>query len=157
VDSVLHDPSALPVEIEGYTYAPTPTNIAHPKKDLLVLEKWKILQGNSACVKHLLGHYFGLPHTFGEINPSPGANPPPPPGVISHEFANGTNGYTHGDGFADTEADPNDDLITTDGMGVFYVPPVDNLMSLYSQRCRFTHEQYESMAKTIVTKRLYLH
>ena len=108
-------------ELEGYTYNPTPANLSTPKKDLLVLDKYKLLQGNFAIVKHLLGHFFGLPHTFDEINPSSPVTPPPPfppvPGntTASFEFADGSNCYTHGDGFCDTEADSGDNLLYLPG------------------------------------------
>ena len=145
-------------EYEGYSYMPVPSNLPPAKKDLLVLDKYKILQGNGAVSIHLLGHFFGLPHTFDEINPSPAAIPPPPLGVTSQEFADGSNCYLHGDGFCDTEADTGDLLMATtqDGMGTFYLFPVDNFMSYYAQRSRFTQEQYNWMAYTIMTKRLYL-
>ena len=44
-----------------------------------------------------------------------------------------------------------------DGNNEYYVPPVDNLMSLYPCRCHFSQEQYNYMAHIILTKRLYLH
>lgn len=145
-------------ENQGYTYEPTTTNLSAPKKDLMVLEERSILQGNGAVVKHLLGHYFGLPHTHDEINPTPAAVPPPPTGVTSQEFVDKTNCYTHGDGFCDTDADSGDPTsFLKDGKGVYYEFPGDNLMSYYGPRCRFSQEQYNWMAHIIMTKRLYLH
>ena len=146
-------------ELEGYSYEPTAANLSLPKKDVLVLDKYKLLQGNFAITKHLLGHYFGLPHTFDEVStpPMPPAVPPPPTFIMSQEFADGSNCYTHGDRFCDTDADSGDPLFPQDGMGNFYILPKDNLMSYYSQRCRFSQEQYNWMAYTIMTKRMYLH
>lgn len=148
---------SVPNELEGYTYYPSVANLSSPKKDLLVLEHWKILQGNSSLLMHLLGHYFGLFHTFDEVSPTPPAVPGPPVGVVSHEFANGSNCYTHGDGLCDTEADPNSNLILADGMGVYYLHPKDNYMSYYSQRCRYTQEQYNKMVGVILVSRFNLH
>jgi len=146
-------------ELEGYTYMPTTANLAAPKKDVIVLDKYKLLQGNFAIVKHLMGHYFGLPHTHDEVAlpANPPAVPSPPGPGLSQEFADGSNCYTHGDRFCDTEADSGDPAINMDGMGNFYLFPIDNLMSYYTQRCRFTQEQYNWMAHIIMTKRLYLH
>lgn len=109
---------------------------------------------------HLLGHYFGLPHTHDEISPSPPAVPGPPPGIASQEFASQTttNCSVHGDGFCDTEADPLGNSGQQDGQGNYYIPPIDNYMSYYSStRCKFTAMQYYKMAYTMMTKRLYLH
>jgi hypothetical protein len=145
-------------EAEGYTFLPTVANLNAPKKDMIAIDKNKLLINKAAVLKHLMGHFFGLPHTHDEINPGTPAVPPPPLGVISHEFANGTqpNCSTHGDGFCDTEADPQVGPII-DGMGTYYVPPLDNLMSYYTSTLnKFTAMQYYHMAYTIITKRLYL-
>jgi hypothetical protein len=135
---------------------------------------------NTAEVAHVFGHFFGLPHTFDEIAASPPASPPPPAGVISQEWATRTSGncYTHGDGFCDTEADPfpitNSPNMTyyrrphidedcqykyglKDGQNNIYYPPVDNYMSVYRCRCRFSQEQYNAMAAFIKNHRLQLH
>jgi hypothetical protein len=133
---------------------------------------------------HQVGHFFGLPHTFDEINPAgastvipgPPANASPP--VTTLEYVNRTNLQNcleHGDGFCDTEADPFPSAAAgatlysgpqgftrasglRDGHGDFYVGPWDNIMSSYSaSRCRFTQQQYNYMAYIIMTRRLYLH
>lgn len=151
----------------GYTYMPGTSG----KKDLIVMRK-NLLNTNSLL--HLMGHFFGLPDTHAEINPVPPAIPGPPPGAVSQEYFDRTNCYTHGDGFCDTEADPYPlnfnnfnapippcyfDYSPTDGLGKYYVPPVDNYMSDYRDicRCRYTQEQYNFMAYVILTARLYLH
>jgi hypothetical protein len=110
-----------------------------------------------------MGHFFGLPDTFEEITS---------PGSPSGELYERTNCYTNGDGFCDTEADPYPNGYTPnsptpcdyiygpiDGQGRYFTPPVDNFMSeaRLSCRCRFTQEQYNWMATTILTQRLYLH
>jgi hypothetical protein len=157
----------------GYTYMPgTPGN-----KDVIVMRKSAL---NTTTLLHLFGHFFGLPDTYAEIAPIPPAIPGPPPGITSHEWFERTpsNCYTHGDGFCDTEADPytgnlaqgyNDssppvppcyyNYLIADGMSRWYTPPVDNYMSEYrgTCRCRFTQEQYNFMARVILTQRLYLH
>jgi len=146
------------LEPEGYTYMPTLANLATPKKDLLVIEKYKLLQLNGGVANHLMGHYFGLPHTHDEIAPIPAAVPPPPVvGIASQEFVDGSNCHVHGDGFCDTEADPGDNLFLVDGMGNYYMYPFDNFMSVYSSKNRFSQEQYNFMAYTILQKRMYLH
>ena len=157
----------------GYTYMPgTPGN-----KDLLLMRKAAL---NTTTLLHLMGHFFGLPNTYDEIAPIPPAVPGPPPGITSHEWFNRVpaNCYTHGDGFCDTEADPyngtlpqgyNDsnppvppcyyDYGPQDGQSNYYTPPVDNYMSEYrgTCRCRYTQEQYNFMARVILTQKLYLH
>lgn len=156
----------------GYAYPPpaTPTTTA---KDVIVCDKASLLALNnvpfqSSTPIHEMGHFFGLPHTFDEIGPA--VVPGPPAGAISNEFFNRTNCYTNGDGFCDTEADcyplnynttpsPPCSYLTgiLDGNNEYYVPPLDNLMSLYPCRCHFSQEQYNYMAHIILTKRLYLH
>ncbi|MBL7930263.1 MAG: hypothetical protein JNL60_00090, partial [Bacteroidia bacterium] len=138
-------------EKEGYTYAPTLTNLNTPRKDLIVMMHQQVLQGNGAILVHLLGHYFGLPHTFDEYTST--TTPP----AVSLELVDGSNCTTNGDGFCDTEADPGQLTVQTDANGQLYMHPVDNFMSYYSFRCRFSQQQYNHMAYTIATKRLYLH
>jgi len=153
----------------GYTYMPgTPGN-----KDVVVMRKTAL---NPNVLLHLFGHFFGLPDTHAEIAPVPPAVPPPPVPIVTHEWFNrvSSNCYTHGDGFCDTEADPypvgyNDATIPIppcffdygplDGLVKYYTPPVDNYMSEYrlSCRCRYTQEQYNFMARVILTQKLYLH
>jgi hypothetical protein len=157
-----------------YAYPPPASNTVSAK-DVIVLSKGSLVSINSVPFQshipiHQFGHFFGLPHTFEEIG-SP-ILPAPPPGAISYEFVNRTNCYAHGDGFCDTEADPyplnfNNSVFPVpicnyitgikDGNNEYYIPPVDNIMSLYHCRCHFTQEQYNYMAYTILKKRMYLH
>lgn len=133
---------------------------------------------------HCMGHLFGLPHTFDEINPGgtatvsplPPANASPP--ITTLEFVNRLNQQNcleHGDGFCDTEADPYPALANPaptymagslscadsyglkDGFGDYYTPACDNLMSMYPYRCRFTQQQYNYMARFIALNLLFLH
>jgi hypothetical protein len=173
------------------TYPP-PNVTATGYKDAIILSRSDIfipaststlgVLTGTAEVAHVFGHFFGLPHTFDEINPGSPANPPPPvnnPPINSKEWAKRTNGncYTHGDGFCDTEADPfpargnpapnyrrphmdNDCFYIyglKDGFNDPYFPPVDNYMSNYPCRCRFSQEQYNFMAEFIKNNRLHLH
>lgn len=138
-------------EKEGYTYAPTLTNLNTPRKDLIVMEQQMILQANGAILMHLLGHFFGLTHTFEEYTST--TIPP----ATSLELVDGSNCTTNGDGFCDTEADPGSQSIVTDANGQLYIHPIDNYMSYYTWRCRYSQQQYNKMAYTIATKRLYLH
>jgi len=135
---------------------------------------------NIPALIHAFGHFFGLPDTWAEINPGTPANPPPPvtsPTITSMEWATrgaNANCYIHGDGFCDTEADPfgantgvnpyRNKLEACgykyglkDGNGDYYFPPVDNYMSYYKCRCKFSQEQYNFMAHFIMTRRNYLH
>jgi hypothetical protein len=122
---------------------------------------------------HAFGHFFGLPDTHATLGP-PASPPPPSTQIGSHEFADGSNSAVNGDLFADTEADPfpyewwpngnsarpthcTYGLVARDGKGHDYQPPLDNIMSLWDCRCRFTQEQYNFMARYIVKNRLYLH
>lgn len=138
-------------EKEGYTYPPTPGNLSNSLKNIIVLEKGQFLQGNGAILIHLLGHFFGLTHTHEEAT---SVSVPP---AVSLELADGSNCATNGDGFCDTEADPGNQSTTKDANGDLYIHPIDNFMSYYSQRCRFTQQQYNRMAYIIATKRMYLH
>lgn len=166
--------SGLPAnETSGYTYAPPTSNSVTPTKDIIVVEAGELISPSGAGLLshipiHVMGHFFGLPNTFDEIGPP--ANPPPPSNQISHEYFDRSNCYTNGDGFCDTEADPFPvNYVTSpaspcgyvtgsvDGKGKYYVPPVDNIMSNSGCRCRFSQEQYNFMARTILKKRLYLH
>lgn len=131
---------------------------------------------------HVLGHYFGLPHTYFEKNPGSIPSPPPPanatPPINTLEYvdhASIQNCLDHGDGFCDTEADPYPSSPTTtvhpratvdkcedayglkDGHGDFYVLPTENFMSHYKCRCKFSQQQLRYMAYIIMTRRLYLH
>jgi hypothetical protein len=141
----------------GDTYYPITANLPPPAnaidrhRDFIVLEKDMLPQNNWAAPLHLFGHYFGLCHTSDEfvVNGMP-TGP-------SLELADGSNCQTHGDRFCDTEADPGDQAITTDANGNFYIHPLDNMMSVYSTRCRFTIEQMNFMGNVIMTSRFYLH
>jgi hypothetical protein len=154
----------------GYTYFPG------AGKDMIVISKQNMI-GNPGELVHQMGHFFGLPDTWDEIG-SP-VSPGPPAGVTSYEYVNRTNCYTNGDGFCDTEADcywavvppgPHNTVMSNgsnpcnyiwygvqDGHGDYYTPPSDNYMSDYLCRCRFSLEQLNFMAHTIITTRKYLH
>jgi hypothetical protein len=126
-------------------------------------------------VVHVMGHFFGLPDTFGEIGPP--ASPPPNPAVFSQEFVMRTNCAGNGDGICDTDADPypmhfySPNVLQPpkthcgydpapglkDGKGNYYTPPLDNFMSVYSCRCRFTQQQYNAMARYIIKYKKHLH
>ena len=146
-------------ETYAYSFAPPPNNNSPVSKDVIVVQKNHMLTLNSLFPIHALGHFFGLYHTYDEINPGIPAVPPPPTGVVSHEFANSSspNCLLHGDGICDTEADPYSQTIFTDGNGDFYILPKDNIMSNSSSACRFTQGQYNKMAEVILTRRFYLH
>jgi hypothetical protein len=172
---VVQGPILHQYHIYSYTYPPS-TITAVPNKDVIVVEKGRALipnnsSKNGAILLHTFGHYFGLPHTFDEINPNLTASPSQTnTSILSKEFVDRSNCYLHGDGFCDTQADPYP--VTgggvlfpfcfysggaKDGKGVFYEPPIDNYMSGTDCACRFTQEQYNYMAYFILTKRMYLH
>ncbi len=113
-----------------------------------------VLAGTGA-MKHEVGHYLGLFHTF-ETS-------------VGGEFVNLSNCETAGDLVCDTDADPyfpeiEYDPITcnltetwADSNGDLYVPPMDNIMSYYGPcRCRFSRGQYQRMADTYLQSRAYL-
>lgn len=123
---------------------------------------------------HAFGMFFGLPHTYVEINPGSPTIPPTPAGIASMEFVNKSNSLIHGDGFSDTEADPFPltsgpnlppastldcaQLNLKDANGDYYTPPFDNYMSHYlSCSCKYSQQQYLAMVHYIMKKRLYLH
>jgi len=153
VDSIKNN---FATEAAGYSFGP-PATMNGNSKDVIVLEKWQILIANSVIPLHHMGHFFGLYHTHDEINPALNTVPPTPAGVISKEFVDGSNCATHGDGLCDTEADPSSSGVLKDGKGHYYVKPLDNYMGFHSSACRFTQQQYNRMARIIMTRRLYLH
>jgi hypothetical protein len=140
-----------------------------PYRNAIVIQRLSLMKDHAF---HVIGHFFGLPHTYAEINPGLATTPPTPPSVPSKEFVRRSNCQTHGDGFCDTEADPFPGPTNIpfasflncapvglkDGMGNFYTPPTDNYMSVYAGcRCRYSQEQYNFMVHYIMKKRLYLH
>jgi hypothetical protein len=150
INIYLVDNIVVPAGRNGYAHMPG-------GRDLIVMKK-SAFTGMTAV--HEMGHFFGLPHTFAEISTNSEDGP-------SIELVNGSNCQTTGDGFCDTDADP-----YSIGSGVapcgfvygpkdannqYYVPPVDNIMSYWQCRCRFTIEQYNWMAYMYLTQRNYLH
>ena len=126
-------------------------------RDLIVLRKSAL---GSLTPVHEMGHFMGLPHTFAEISTNLEDGP-------STELVLRTNCTTNGDGFCDTDADPFPTGASPSPCGFvygpkdannnYYLPPVDNIMSYWNCRCRFTQEQYNWMAYMYVTMRNYLH
>lgn len=106
----------------------------------------------AAKMAHLMGHFFGLVHTFD----------------MKGEFVDGSNCKTAGDKICDTPADPFeegsnplDDLSTVDFCrftgktkdfkGQYYVPDVGNIMSMYFPcYCSFSQEQLRLMAENYI-------
>lgn len=150
INIYLVDNIVNPAGKNGYAYMPG-------GKDLIVMKKSAL---GSLTPIHEMGHFFGLPHTFADIA---GSLPDGP----SAELVKRTNCTTNGDGFCDTDADPYPTGSSTapcgysygptDAAGNYYVPPVDNIMSYWGCRCRFTQEQYNWMAYMYLTVRNYLH
>lgn len=140
-----------------------------PYRNAIVIKKRHLM---SDFAFHVFGHFFGLPHTYAEINPGQATTPATPVQINSKEFVKRSNCDIHGDGFCDTEADPfpapNNwpyasnlscaPVALKDGMGNFYTPPTENYMSIYADcRCQYSREQYFFMAHYIMRTRLYLH
>jgi hypothetical protein len=140
---------------------PPPSSATVTPKDVIVVEQFRTTPPYSSLdyyhVIHAMGHFFGLSHTFDELNPNSPASPLPVSPVVSQEFADGSNSPFHGDMLQDTEADPGPLLQEYDGKGDRYIRPLDNYMSFLSIACKFSQQQYNLMAKNILTKRLYLH
>ncbi|MCB0663306.1 MAG: hypothetical protein KDC24_11235 [Saprospiraceae bacterium] len=132
----------------------TPNGIAELETGGIVVVK-NSLGPDSKTLQHLMGHYFGLLHTF-ENAPA--------------ELVNGTNCDTEGDLICDTPADPyrlGDDpasyldtqvpcrftLEELDDNGEYFRPDVGNYMSYYPEACRcgYTYEQYLKMANNYLT------
>jgi hypothetical protein len=149
INFYLTDSIKVAPENLAYTYNPIqPPGNTVGRKDIIVMEKNALFISNSQILFHAVGHFFGLPHTSDELNPNPPAVPPPPSGVTSMEFANGSNCATHGDLFCDTDADGGSAL--QDGMGNYYLPPVDNFMSGHPYRSRFSQQQWNKMVSVIM-------
>ncbi|MCC6372188.1 MAG: hypothetical protein IT236_14385 [Bacteroidia bacterium] len=158
------------------TYSPCQSDYAYlPSAGSPTLhQNFIVTQGAGPLLLHAMGHFFGLPHTFAEINPTLTTLASPSPtnsSIVSREFVDRSNCYLHGDGFCDTEADPefngtfnkkhiycDYNGLSVDGKGQYYIPPVDNYMSFYDKcMCLYSQEQYNFMARTILQKRMYLH
>ncbi len=99
---------------------------------------------NQSTVKHELGHFFGLQHTFGKY----------PIENSTTENINGSNCSEEGDFICDTPADPNglinnncEYIGLSDKKTHGFKPLVNNYMSYYKNRCKneFTVEQYSAM------------
>jgi hypothetical protein len=172
--------TAVPAkERNSYAHAPNVWGAVNSNKDIIV-SGWHPQQLDTASVLHAFGHYFGLPDTYAEIGLP--ATPPPPVlnlhmNINSSEYADESNCDVNGDGICDTEADPypaeyylpvyppgifpycyyDQNFGRVDGKGNFYNPPLDNYMSQYQCRCKFTPQQYSVMAKFILKNRMYLH
>jgi hypothetical protein len=146
--------SNFPSTAKGYAFRP-PSG-----KNTIVIKK-DVMKNDTTELTHLIGHFFGLPDTYEEISS--------PTATASLEYVDRSNCYTNGDGFCDTEADcyPQDynTLLSPcylqygakDGHNEFYRPPSENLMSNFGCRCVFSQEQYNYMARQMITKRRYLH
>jgi len=168
------------IEEQGYAYAQGVYGAVQNTLDVVVLKAGGLLKVTDPPIDpttrggavHAFGHFFGLPDTYGELGPP--ANPPPPNiQIASNEFADESNSAVNGDLFTDTEADcfpshretmPYTNpqhceyrLDGKDGKGQYYTPPLDNFMSGWTCRCRFTQQQYNYMAKYILKNRMYLH
>ncbi len=109
---------------------------------------------------HELGHSFYLIHTHGDFNGGNGTD----------ELVNGSNCSTAADLICDTPADPNlyvpgrvdslcnyTDTVTTDSLGMLYVPDTRNIMSYTLFKCyeHFTPGQYNRIAYTLAHERAY--
>ncbi len=163
-------------ETSAYTYSIPPLS-SNQFTDAIIIDTDAM---NDGYIEHVFGHFFGLPHTYAEIDSITPVTPMPPannPTIKTREWVKrgaGSNCYTHGDGFCDTESDPfpagtgigrspsiegcGPVYGLKDGNGDYYFAPVDNFMSEYSKcRCRFSQEQYNYMAHFIMTRKLYLH
>jgi len=133
-------------EMDGYTYLPTDEE----GDDVIVVSTVE-------AIPHQMGHYLGLYDTHET--------------EFGIEFVNASNCAETGDLICDTDADPYEENIPMDTQdpcnilenlldpnGEFYVPPTNNMMSLYPYDCRciFTNEQYNKMAATYLEFREYL-
>jgi hypothetical protein len=109
---------------------------------------------SSGVLAHELGHYFGLYHTFETT-------------AFGAESADGSNCSTTGDLVCDTQADPKGSIDSECHLdpepvdlvpGLYYEPPVCNIMSYYNPTCDqfFTRGQLDRMLMIMKTGRSYL-
>jgi hypothetical protein len=132
-------------ELFGYA---DPKGIENVEDGGIVVLKSQMID---ARVAHLMGHYFGLVHTF----------------ETKGELVKRTNCTTTGDNICDTPADPYDlanvleDYLdipnnpclfidkSRDANSEYYTPDVGNIMSMYYPcYCSFSYEQLKLMAET---------
>jgi hypothetical protein len=130
-------------QVPGYAWMPGGA-------DRVVIAKNTV---GSKNIAHQLGHFFGLLDTSDDAVPE----------LVDH-----SNCSSGGDYICDTQADPMPNgsysgaaceffEYTQDANGDYYLPPVDNIMSLYGLcRCVFTNEQYARMVYQYLTFRSYL-
>jgi hypothetical protein len=128
----------------------TPTGILETQTGGILVHKFGCVGNGSKMLPHLMGHFFGLLHTFEGYGT---------------ELVNGTNCTSEGDLLCDTPADPYTPPQSmsqylsnqhpcrfiyqrTDANGDFYRPDTGNLMSFYPDECRcaFTYQQLFKMA-----------
>jgi Pregnancy-associated plasma protein-A len=136
-------------EVAGYAIMPG-------GKDVVVINKEEF-NFNSNVPVHVMGHFFGLYHTFET--------------AFGIELADRSNCDAAGDLVCDTNADPDSTGQASSGdqcnysgttqqdpAGNWYVPPTDNYMSFYPDECvcRFSPQQYNRMIEQYLTFRYYL-
>lgn len=130
----------------------TPGGIRDVQSGGILVQKFDCIATGRHTLPHLMGHYFGLLHTF-QGNGT--------------ELVNGSNCSTEGDEICDTPADPYREgqplqsyldpripcRFTFQGQDAndeYYRPDVGNLMSYYYDpmecRCAFSHHQFLRMA-----------
>jgi hypothetical protein len=126
-----------------------PNGISKPDSaNILVLSA----HASAARMAHLMGHFFGLVHTF----------------ETKGELVDGSNCLTSGDNLCDTPADPfelgetPEDYLSTqefcrftdrskDSAGQYFVPDVGNIMSMYFMcYCSFSQDQLRLMAENYI-------
>ena len=141
------DPGPCGYAPMGSMTTPKDTNL----RDAIFLQKECF---DSDILAHELGHYFGLYNTFETSSFGP-------------ESADGSNCSTAGDLVCDTKADPKGSVDSEchlspakfdHSSGVYFEPPVCNIMSSYSPSCEqfFTRGQMNRMLMIMKTGRSYL-
>ena len=140
----------------GYAYYPN--DAAYANRILMTAGAMNYPNGTYV---HEFGHYFSLPHTHEGTEGGPND---PNAESVARNGANANCG-TAGDGFCDTAADPKDNAhldnttctytaTLQDAHGDTYMPPTDNIMSYYSDKCGgiFTPSQYTAIAQGLATR-----
>jgi hypothetical protein len=133
--------------VGGYAHGPGDPS------DIVAINKSAV--GDGKTISHELGHYFGLMHTF---ETKMGTE------LVSRTAACSATG----DMLCDTEADPYPvgtesgcEFVsgTKDANGLFYTPPLGNIMSYYPPACKcgFTPGQFAIMTNVYLTMRSYLY
>jgi hypothetical protein len=155
VNTINVEINGMPFAAAGYAYYPWNS----PNSNVSLMTNSATTAYYNGTFAHELGHYFSLPHTHDGTengNAHINAENVPRSGAQS-------NCSTKGDLICDTQADPKGSVSypactyaagATDINGFVYTPPINNIMSYYTDLCGgiFTPQQYIQIQQGLATR-----